>query len=423
MNPLVIDSLFINCHIATMAENQLSIIPDGALGVTGKTISWLGSQKELPRDAKTVSRKTIDCKNKWILPGFVDCHTHLVFGGSRSKEFEMRLSGMSYEEISQKGGGIFSTVTATRTASKQSLYEMAAKRVNAMIHQGTTTMEIKSGYGLTLEAEVKMLEVIQQLNGDLPCHIEPTFLGAHTLPKEFKGRSGAYVDLVTDIMLPEIKKKKLATAVDVFCETIGFSYDETQKIFEEATSLGLRVKLHAEQLSDSNGAALASRYHALSCDHLEYLSATGAKKMAGHDVVAVLLPGAFYYLRETQKPPIELLRKLRIPMAVSTDLNPGTSPVFSIIPILNMSCLLFDLTCEEALLGSTINGAKALGLDNKKGSIEIGKDADFVVWDIESPVDLCYFTGLTPVDQVYIQGKNISALSRADRQRECVEIS
>lgn len=422
MNPLVLDSLFINCHIATMAGNQLSIIPNGALGVTGKTFSWVGPQKKLPLDAKAVSNKTIDCKNRWILPGFVDCHTHLVFGGSRSKEFEMRLSGMSYENISRKGGGIFSTVTATRSASKKLLYEMAAKRVNAMIQQGITTLEIKSGYGLNLETEIKMLEVVKQLINDFPCHIEPTFLGAHTLPTEFKGRSKAYVDLVTDIMLPEIKKKKLATAVDVFCETIGFSYDETQKIFEHATALGFPVKLHAEQLSDSSGAALASSYNALSCDHLEYLCASGAKKMAEHNVTAVLLPGAFYYLKETQKPPVELLRELNIPVAVSTDLNPGTSPVFSMVPILNMACLLFDLTCEEALLGATINGAKALGLDHRKGSIEIGKDADFVVWDIESPIDLCYFTGLTPVDQVYIQGDNTFDLSRADRQMGCVEL-
>jgi imidazolonepropionase len=402
--PDKIDTLLINCHIATMADNSLSIIKDAAIAVTGQTISWIGKTNVLPQNFKALCRTIIECKNRWILPGFIDCHTHLVYGGSRSDEFEMRLKGASYEEISRKGGGIFSTVNATRNTSKDTLYKSASKRVKALLKQGITSLEIKSGYGLDLKTELKILEVIKQLDKNFPLHIEATFLGAHALPKEFRGNSDEYINLITQTMLPEVKAQGVATAVDVFCENIGFSLDQTRKIFEKAKQLGFNIKLHAEQLSDSKGAALASEFNALSCDHLEYLDLYGAKKMAQHNVVAVLLPGAFYYLKETQKPPIEIFRELEIPMAVSTDLNPGTSPVHSMTLILNMACMLFGMTCEEALLGASINAAKALGLEQSKGSIEPGKDADFVLWDIDTPADLCYLTGLSPVEMVMIKG-------------------
>ena len=361
LQPDKIDTLFINCHLATMEGNAFSIIKNAALGVTGKTICWIGKDKDI--QDKTTCQNIIDCKNGWIMPGFVDCHTHLVWGGSRSNEFEMRLSGATYEEISKKGGGIFSTVQATRNATADELFISASKRVAALFGQGITTLEIKSGYGLNLETELKLLEVIRQLDENFPLHIEATFLGAHALPREFADNPDCYIDLVTKTMMPAVKDQKIATAVDVFCERIAFNLSQTHKVFQTATDLGLKIKLHAEQLSDSNGAALAAEFLALSCDHLEYLSLSSAKKMAHHNVTAVLLPGAFYFLKERQKPPVQTLIDLKIPMALSTDLNPGSSPVHSMTLILNMACMLFDLTCEQALVGATINGARALGLE------------------------------------------------------------
>ena len=402
--PEKIDTCFTNCHLATMAGKGLSIIKNGALAVSGGKISWAGQKKDLPENYSTRCKEIIDCRDRWILPGFVDCHTHLVWAGSRSHEFEMRLNGATYEEMSKKGGGIASTVKATRGASREDLLHLASKRVKTLLLQGITTLEIKSGYGLNLETEIKILEVIHELKKAFPLRIEPTFLGAHALPPEFRDNSDGYIDLVTKTMLPKIKEQGIATAVDVFCERIAFSLEQTKRVFQAAKALGLRVKLHAEQLSDSGGAALASRFNALSCDHLEYLSLSSATKMARHKVTAVLLPGAFYYLKEKQKPLVQVFRDLKIPMAVSTDLNPGSSPVHSMTLILNMACILFGLTCEEALLGATINGAKALGLDRAKGSLEPGKDADLVVWDIDEPSDLCYLAGLSPVDKIMIKG-------------------
>ncbi len=403
--PKTLDLLFINCHLATMEGGSYGIIQKGALGVTGNTISWIGEQTCLPNDPQLLCRQVIDCHGKWILPGFVDCHTHLVWAGSRSDEFEMRLQGAGYEEIAQKGGGIFSTVKATRAATEEGLFCQASKRMNIFLQQGITCLEIKSGYGLDLDTELKMLSVIHRLDQAFPQHIEPTFLGAHALPPEFKTRPEDYVSLVTQTLLPRVKNQGIARAVDVFCERIAFSRDQTRKIFQTATDLGFRVKLHAEQLSDMEGASLAAEFNALSCDHLEYLSPDGAQKMAAKKVVAVLLPGAFYFLKETRKPPVSLLRKLAIPMALSTDLNPGSSPVHSMTLVLNLACLLFGLTCEEALAGATLQGARALGLDHKKGSLTLGKDADLVVWDINTPADLCYLVGHTPLDRVVISGK------------------
>ncbi|HCY85508.1 MAG TPA: imidazolonepropionase, partial [Desulfobacteraceae bacterium] len=349
----------------------------------------------------------INCSGQWILPGFVDCHTHMIWAGSRAEEFRMRLAGATYEEISKQGGGIFSTVRAVRETPEERLFDLAQDRLTRFLRQGVTCVEIKSGYGLDTENELKMLAVAGRLSQSSPVHIAPTFLGAHALPPEFAGRSDDYVSLVTSEMLPAVVSQGVATAVDVFCEGIAFSREQTEKVFQAATDLGFRVKLHAEQLSDSDGSALAAGFKALSCDHLEYLSRKGAKAMAAHGVTAVLLPGAFYYLKETRKPPVEMLRELDIPMALSTDINPGTSPVFGLTPVMNMGCLLFDMTCEEALAGVTINGARALGLADRKGSLETGKDADLVVWNIDSPADLCYFLGRDAVDRVVIAGKTV----------------
>lgn len=403
--PKTIDLLFINCHLATMEKGAYHTIINGALGVTGDKISWTGKLSDLPHSPETNAFRVIDCQNQWILPGFVDCHTHLVWAGSRAHEFEMRLSGKSYEEIAAGGGGIRSTVSATRSATQEELLAIGSKRMEILLKQGITCVEIKSGYGLDLDTELKILSVINRLNKRCPQHVEPTFLGAHSLPPDYQNRPEEYVNLVIKEMLPRVKDQAIATAVDVFCEHIAFSREQTQKIFMAARDLGLRVKLHAEQLSDMDGAALAAEFSALSCDHLEYLSDGGAQKMAKKNVTAVLLPGAFYYLRQTQKPPVHLLRKFKIPMALSTDLNPGTSPVHAMTLVLNMGCLLFGLTCEEALAGATLNGARALGLDHRKGSLEVGKDADLVVWDIDTPADLCYLGGHTPVAMVVISGK------------------
>ncbi|MCG8686047.1 MAG: imidazolonepropionase [Desulfobacterales bacterium] len=399
------DLLFIHADLATMAEGKYNTIKDGALAVSNGKIAWTGYVDELADSPKNLASKIIDCNGKWILPGFVDCHTHMVWAGSRANEFEMRLSGATYEEISKKGGGIFSTVKAVRQASQNELFEAASKRMQHFLSQGITCVEIKSGYGLDLENELKMLCVAGRLDNTFPVHVETTFLGAHTLPKEYAGQADDYVDLVTQTMLPEVKAQGIASAVDVFCETIAFSAAQTKTVFQAASDMGFRVKLHAEQLSDSGGTELASQFNALSCDHLEYLSENGAKAMADKDITAVLLPGAFYMLKETQKPPVDLLRNLHIPMALATDLNPGTSPVFGMTPVMNMGCLLFGMTCEEALAGATIYGAKALGLDHCKGSLEKGKDADLVIWDIGSPADLSYQVGVTPVDTVVISGE------------------
>lgn len=405
LSPDSIDTLFVNCNIASMADQNLSAIKNAALAVKGETILWAGKQKDLPKNFKKKSLKTIDCQNRWILPGFVDCHTHLVWAGSRSREFEARLKGVKYEDISKKGGGILSTVDATRKASADELFQTAFKRTDTLLKNGITTIEIKSGYGLNLETELKILDVIKLLDKYSPQHIKATFLGAHALPREFFGRSDEYIDLVANFMLPKVKDQSIATAVDVFCEHIAFSLKQTEKVFSKAKDLGFNIKLHAEQLSDCSGAALASEFNALSCDHLEYLSVKGAQKMAKHNVTAVLLPGAFFYLKETKKPPVDLLTDQQIPVALATDLNPGSSPVFSMTLILNMACILFGLTCEQALLGATINGAKALGVEKSKGSLEPGKDADLVLWDIDRPADLCYAACLTPIEMVMVKGR------------------
>ncbi|MDJ0803332.1 MAG: imidazolonepropionase [Desulfobacterales bacterium] len=388
------DTLWINCHLATMADRgDDGIVRNGALAARAGRIAWIGVLDELAGDPLSQAARVEDLGGAWVTPGFIDCHTHLVYAGNRASEFEMRLKGASYAEIAQAGGGILSTVRAVRAATEDEIYAQSLPRLEALMADGVTSLEIKSGYGLDTANEIKLLAVIRRLEADTPLTIEPTFLGAHTVPPEFKGRADEYVQVVIEEMLPEIARRQLASAVDAFCETIGFSLRQTQRIFEAARALGMAVKLHAEQLSDMKGAAMAARYRALSVDHLEYLEVDDIPSLVTGGCVAVLLPGAFYYLSETRKPPVDALRQAGVPMAVSTDVNPGTSPVLSIRSMMNMACVLFGLTPAEALAGVTVNAARALGRQDDIGTLEVGKAADLAVWDVASPADLAYQLG------------------------------
>jgi imidazolonepropionase len=401
-----IDSLWFNVHLATMTQsNPYGMVENGALAVCGEKIAWVGKRNALPADLESRAADVYDGRGGWITPGLVDCHTHLVYGGSRAREFELRLQGATYEEIARQGGGIRSTVSATRKADEAALLKQSAPRLVALMQEGVTTVEIKSGYGLDLETELRMLRVARKLGEKYPVTVMPTFLGAHALPPEYEGQSDQYIDFVCNQVLPQVAAQKLAVAVDAFCESIGFTPEQTEKVFSTAKKLGLAVKLHAEQLSDLQGAALAARYSALSADHLEYISEKGVKAMADSGTVAVLLPGAFYFLRETKVPPIDLLRRHGVPMALSTDCNPGSSPAVSLLLMLNMACTLFRLTPEEALAGVTRNGARALGLQDRIGTLEPGKDADFVMWDIPEPAELAYRIGANPLLHVVRKGK------------------
>lgn len=403
-----IDRLWINANLATMTPiGPYGVVRNGALAVSGQKIAWVGELEDLSSEIKEKANVVTDAGGNWITPGLIDCHTHIVWGGSRAGEFELRLNGATYEEIARQGGGIRSTVASTRSADEDVLYRDAAIRLNSLMSEGVTTVEIKSGYGLNLDAELKMLRVARKLGVNLPITVCPTFLGAHALPPEFEGRSDDYIDFLCETVLPVVVKEKLATAVDVFCDNIGFTPDQTEKVFQAAKAHGLPVKLHAEQLSDQGGAALAAGYNALSADHLEYLSEDGVKSMAGAGTVAVLLPGAFYCLRETKLPPIEAMRNAGLRIAISTDCNPGTSPVGSILLTMNMACTLFRLTPEEALAGATVNAAAALGLRESKGTLEPGKDADLVVWDILEPAQLAYGIGFNPAVEVVRLGETV----------------
>ena len=398
-----IDSLWVNIHLATMTQTgPYGMVEDGALALCEGKIDWIGKRNELPADQESRAAKVYDAGGGWVTPGLVDCHTHLVYGGSRAHEFEMRLQGATYEEIARQGGGIRSTVSATREADAKSLLNQSVPRLVALMAEGVTTVEIKSGYGLDLETEIRMLRVARTLGQKYPVTVVPTFLGAHALPPEYEGKSDQYIDFVCNEVLPQVAAQNLAVAVDVFCEGIGFTPAQTKRIFEAAKKMGLAVKLHAEQLSD-----LAAQYGALSADHLEYISEEGVKAMADSGTVAVLLPGAFYFLRETKLPPIDLLRRYAVPIALSTDCNPGSSPAVSLLLMLNMACTLFRLTPEEALAGITRNGARALGLQDRIGTLEPGKDADFVIWDIAEPAELTYRIGANPLKNVVRQGNLI----------------
>lgn len=374
----------------------------GALGVKDGCIAWVGKMDGMP---KYKAKDVRDCAGDWITPGLVDCHTHLVFGGNRAREFEQRLQGVSYEDIAKAGGGIVSTVKATREKTIDELREDATIRLIDMTAQGVTTVEIKSGYGLDIETEIKMLEVARALDTEEKVRVQTSFLGAHALPPEYKNDPDGYIDLVCEVMIPRISELNLADAVDGFCENIGFSTAQIRRIFDAAKKHNLPVKLHAEQLSNQGGAKLAAEYGALSADHLEYLDEDGVKAMAEAGTVAVLLPGAYYFLKEIQKPPIDLLRQYGIPMALATDCNPGSSPITAPLLILNMACTLFGFTPEEALAGMTREGAKALGLGAEIGTLEIGKSADLAIWDIEHPSELSYWLGNDFCPDRFLRGK------------------
>ncbi|MCZ6579328.1 MAG: imidazolonepropionase [Gammaproteobacteria bacterium] len=385
-------TLFMNARLATLSgDSGYALIDDAALLVGDDKIEWLGSTEE----ARSIAgAERVDCTGRLITPGLIDCHTHLVYGGDRADEFELRLEGASYQEIAQQGGGILSTVHATRAATEAELLVQAIPRIEQLLAEGVTTIEIKSGYGLDRDNEIKMLRVAQRLGKIYPLRVQKTFLGAHALPPEFEGRADDYIKEVCESMLPAAQAQGLVDAVDIFIESIGFSVAQAERVFDVATRLGLPLKAHVEQLSNQGGAVMAAGRSALSVDHIEYLQANDVAHLAANNTVAVLLPGAFYVLRETQLPPIEALRRHQIPMAIATDANPGSSPVNSLLLILNMACTLFRLTPAEALRGVTINAAKALGLDKQTGSLEVGKQADLVVWDIDRPSQLAYQIGI-----------------------------
>jgi len=383
-------TLWLNCHAASMANGTYSTIEDAAIVTDGALIAWIGPRNELPDQGDI---DTVDLNGAWVTPGLIDCHTHTVFGGNRSGEFEQRLQGVSYAEIAAAGGGIASTVRATRAASEAELYASAERRVQHLLNDGVTTIEIKSGYGLDLASERKMLRVARQLGEKLPVTVRTTCLAAHALPPEYKDRADDYIAHICSEMLPALAAENLVDAVDAFCEYLAFSPAQVEQVFITAGQLGLPVKLHAEQLSSLHGSSLAARYQALSADHLEFMTEEDAIAMAASGTVAVLLPGAFYFLRETQLPPMDALRKHGVKIAIATDLNPGTSPGLSLRLMLNMACTLFRMTPEEALAGATIHAAQALGLADSHGSLEVGKVADFVAWNIERPADLAYWLG------------------------------
>ncbi len=397
------DSLWINARIATFdAEDDYGIIEDGAIAVKQGKIAWIGPSQSLEIDADKLASNVYDVKQQWLLPGFIDCHTHIVYGGNRANEFSLRLAGKSYADIAKQGGGIQKTMYATREASIHDLYQESIKRLQSLLSEGVTGIEIKSGYGLDVNNEEKMLQVAQQIADNFPCHVQKTFLGAHAIPPEFSGKSDEYMHHICEIILPYLAKENLIDAVDVFCENIAFNLAQTRKLFQAATSLNLPVKIHAEQLSDMHGAKLAAEFDALSADHLEYLSKASIIAMAKAGTVATLLPGAFYYLQETQLPPIDLLRKHRVPIAIATDCNPGSSPCTSLLLMVNMACVLFKLTPLEALQGITRHAARALGWQDSLGSLAVGKQADFSLWAIEHPQDLAYrISGNLPNSVIY----------------------
>lgn len=379
-------------------------LESAAIGIKDGKIAWVGTYEQIkPHLTHYKSDQIKDVHGNWITPGLIDCHTHIVYGGNRSNEFEARLQGASYQDIAAQGGGIVSTVSATRTASEEELFTQSEKRLLALLREGVTSIEIKSGYGLDLDTERKMLKAARALGDKHHIHVSTTYLAAHALPPEYKDRADAYIEQVCQ-WLPILHSEGLIDAVDGFCENIAFSSEQIKRVFDVARSLDLPVKLHSEQLSNIGASTLVAEYQGLSSDHLEHLAEDDIKKMAASNTVAVLLPGAFYTLRDTKLPPIEELRKHQVPMAISTDCNPGTSPLTSLLLAMNMGCTLFYLTTEEVLAGATVHAAQALGLA-KKGKIEVGCDADLVLWDIARPADLAYQMGLNPIAGIMVQGR------------------
>lgn len=400
---MIADRLITDCRIATMVAGgePYGAIEDGAILIREGRIVWVGTRADLP-DHEAAQLDRLD--GRWVTPGLIDCHTHLVFGGDRSGEFEQRLGGASYEEIARAGGGIISSVAATRAASEEDLNASALTRLKGLKATGVTTVEIKSGYGLDRESELKMLRVARRIGREAGVRVRTSYLGLHAVPPEYRADRAAYVDLAIDDILPAAHAEGLVDAVDAYCEPIAFSTDEVGRLFDTARALGLPVKLHADQLSDGCGAQLAAKYGALSADHVEHTTEAGVQAMAKTGVVAVLLPGAYLMLRETTPPPVDLFRQRGVEMAVATDCNPGTSPVASMTAALNLACVQFRLTPEEALAGATRIAAKALGLGDEVGTIVSGKVADLAVWDIERPAELCYWLGKPMLNRRYVAG-------------------
>lgn len=408
-------SIWRNARLTTLRDaSGWGLIDNGALVTEGDAISWVGDMSALPAYLSTLcgtdAAADHDLQGALVTPGLIDCHTHLVYGGQRAHEFEMRLQGASYEEISRAGGGIRSTVAATRSAADKQLLDSATARAQSLMDEGVTTLEIKSGYGLSEADEARCLHIARTIGNTLPVTVRTTFLGAHALPPEFAGRADDYIAAVCD-WLPRLHAQGLVDAVDAFCENIGFTPAQTRRVFEAARALGLPVKLHAEQLSDQGGTELAAKFGALSCDHLEFLSESGMQAMAKAGTVAVMLPGAYYFLRDTHVPPMERMRTLGIPMAVASDHNPGTSPGLSLLLMLNMACTLFRMTPEEAVRGVTVNAAKALGLQDR-GKLVAGQRADFCVWNLDHPNELAYWFGHNACQRVVVAGAERDPESR-----------
>jgi imidazolonepropionase len=404
------DQLWIDARVASMCASKgvpYGAIEDGALAVRAGRIVWVGERGALPAGAPADGR-VHSAGGRWITPGLIDCHTHLVHAGDRAREFEMRLQGASYEDIARQGGGILSTVRATRAADEGALVNSARIRLNALMNEGVTTVEIKSGYGLDRDTELRMLKAARSLGDIEPVTVVTTFLGAHALPPEYEGRANEYIEFVCQEVMPAAADAGLVDAVDAFCESIGFSRVQTERVFRAARNLGLPIKLHAEQLSDSGGAALAAGYGALSADHLEYVSDDAVAAMRENGTAAVLLPGAFYFLRENRVPPVDLFRRHGVPMAIASDNNPGSSPSCSLLLMLNMACTLFRMTPEEALAGVTRNAALALGMHSNIGTLEVGKRADFVLWNVDHPAELAYRIGFNPCHAVIRGGKPLA---------------
>jgi len=400
------DRLLVDCNIATLEEgpgNPLGLIENGAIGIADGRVVRVGKRTEL---AGFRARQVDALGGAWVTPGLIDCHTHLVFGGTRADEHAMRRAGASYEEIAKAGGGIASTVKRTAAASDEQLLEESRRRLHALMLGGCTTVEVKSGYGLETKSELRLLEIADRLGKDEAVRIVPTLLALHALPADKSDRRAHYVSEIVDKLIPAASKQGIATSVDAFCETIAFTPDEVERLFKAATHNGLRVRLHAEQLSNQKGAELAAQYRALSADHLEHLDEAGAKAMAASGTIAVLLPGAYYALQEKKKPPVALLRKHKVPIAIATDSNPGTSPLLSPTIAMNMACTLFGLTPEESLSGMTINAARALGLAHAIGSIAAGKEADLCAWRIESLAELGYWIGLPGPERRIFAGRD-----------------
>jgi imidazolonepropionase len=395
------DAILVNGLFATMRGGRYSLVPHGALRMSGGRIAWIGAAKDLPAGGEA---EGIDLEGALVTPGLIDCHTHLVYAGNRAVEFEERLQGRTYEEIARAGGGILSTVRATRAASGTQLAAQTAPRLEALAREGATTVEIKSGYGLDLESELKCLRVARSLDSKR-MRVRTTLLAAHAVPPEFSGRADEYVDRVCAEIIPAAAREGLADAVDAFCEGIGFTPAQTRRVFDCARAHGMRVKLHADQLSNLEGAALAAEYGALSADHLEHTDEAGVRALARAGTVAVLLPGAYYFLREARLPPVDLLRKHAVPIAIATDCNPGTSPIASPLAVMNMACTLFRLTPEEALAGMTCHAARALGLQQETGTLETGKRADLCVWRAAHPAELAAQIGLLEPVHAYVDGR------------------